>query len=240
MINGKRVLAVIPARGGSKGVPGKNIRELAGKPLIAWTIEEAHKSKYIDYVAVSSDDQAIMDISRKWGAEVPFTRPSHLAQDDTPGISPILHAIHELPGYDYVVCLQPTSPMRITEDIDRCVEMMLSCSAPSAVSVTEPDKSPYWMFTIDNGFRMQPIMGTTGATRRQDLPNVYALNGAVYVAEVNGLLQSATFLTEETAGYIMPKERSLDIDTMLDFQICEYLLGLKAKVSAPRKVQIDE
>lgn len=224
MINEKKVLAVIPARGGSKGVPQKNIKSLAGKPLVAWTIEEAMKSRYLDNVILSSDDDKIIAIAKQWGCEVPYKRPERLAMDDTPGILPILHAIEKLPGYDYVVVLQPTSPLRITEDIDRCLEMIQTTKAPSVVSVTEVEKSPYWMFQFGEGSKLAPLMGNTGGYRRQDLPKVYALNGAVYVGEITRLIESKSFLTDETVGYVMPSNRSLDIDSLLDFQICEFLM----------------
>lgn len=229
MYNNKTILAIIPARGGSKGVPGKNIRPLGGKPLIAWTIEAAAQSAYIDRVIVTSDDEMIIRTARQYGAEVPFVRPSELAQDDTPGMLPLLHAIDELPGYDFIVELQPTSPFRTTEDIDGCIELCIGTEAFAVVSVTESDKSPYWMFHFNEQQHLQPIMGHTGAVRRQDLPKVLLLNGAVYVADTNWLLNTKTFLTEETKGFIMPKERSQDIDTLTDFGFCEYLLSVNLK-----------
>lgn len=225
MIRGKSVLAIIPARGGSKGVPRKNIRPLAGKPLIAWTIAEAKKSRYIDRLVLSSDDQEIIGVAREWGCEAPFARPAELARDDTPGIEPVLHALGELPGYDYVVLLQPTSPLRTVADIDGTLELCLARGARACVSVTEPDKSPYWMFSRDNDGRLRPLIDTDEiAARRQDLPPAYALNGAVYVAEAGWLVESRSFLTAETLGYDMPKERAADIDTELDFAIAELLL----------------
>lgn len=121
-----KILAIIPARGGSKGVPRKNIRDLAGKPLIAWTIEEAKKSKYITRLILSSEDEEIIEAAKKYGCEVPFVRPIELAQDNTPGIEPVLHAIEKCPGYDYVLLLQPTSPLRTVEDIDGCIEFLLN------------------------------------------------------------------------------------------------------------------
>lgn len=225
MIGSKKVLAIIPARGGSKGVLRKNIREVAGKPLIAWTILEARKSMYIDRIIVSTDDQEISDVAQQWGCEIPFMRPAHLAQDNTPGIEPVIHAIESLPGYDYVVLLQPTSPLRTIEDIDGCIELCASKVACSCVSVTEPDKNPYWMFTIDVDGKMQPLLeGKTLISRRQDLPTVYALNGAVYVADAKSIVETRLFITDDTVPYIMSKNNSIDVDTEADLIVAEIFL----------------
>ena len=223
MINGKSVLAIIPARGGSKGVPRKNIRDLAGKPLIAWTIEAAKASQYIDRLVLSSDDAEIIGVAQAHGCEAPFVRPAELARDETPGIDPILHALQALPGYDYVVLLQPTSPLRTGEDIDGCIARCEEKNAPACVSVTEPDHHPQWMYTLDDRETLQPISGQR-AVRRQDLPEVYALNGAVYVARTEWLFETRNFLSESTQGYVMPSRRSLDIDTEQDLAIAACLL----------------
>lgn len=220
-----KILAIIPARGGSKGVPRKNIRQLAGKPLIAWTIEEAKKSKYITKMILSSEDDEIIEVAKEYGCYVPFKRPLVLAQDDTPGIDPVLHAIEQCPAYDYVVLLQPTSPLRTVHDIDRCIEMMISQNLDFCVSVTEPSESPYWMYKVNEDGVMQPFTEQLEmVSRRQDLPTVYTLNGAVYVARVDKLLEEKSFLTPSTKAYIMPSERSFDIDTELDFIVCEQVL----------------
>jgi len=225
MIDGKRILAIIPARGGSKGVPRKNIRDLGGKPLIAWTIEEAKKSRYIDRLVLSSEDAEIIAVAKAWGCEGPFVRPLELAQDDTPGIAPVLHALELLPDYDYVVLLQPTSPLRRVEDIDGCIELCLTKQADSCVSVTETDKSPYWMYTLAADAVMLPVIPTEKQiTRRQDAPAVYALNGAVYVARTAWLRKSKSFVMANTVAYPMPKERALDIDTELDFAFVQTVI----------------
>lgn len=228
MINGKSVLAIIPARGGSKGVPRKNIRDLAGKPLIAWTIEAARKSIYIDRLVLSSEDTEIIEVARSWGCEVPFVRPTELAQDDTPGIDPVLHALTELPGYDYVVLLQPTSPLRTTADIDGCIVHCEEKTAPACVSVTEPAHHPQWMFTLSDAEVLLPISEQRGV-RRQDLPTVYALNGAVYVARTAWLFETRGFLGKGTHGYVMPSSRSIDIDTEQDIAFAACLLQQQEK-----------
>lgn len=228
MVNDKKVLAVIPARGGSKGVPRKNIRPLGGKPLLAWSIEAARRSRYIDRVILSSDDEEIIAVARQAQCEVPFVRPAELAKDDTPGVEPILHALRMVPGYDYVVLLQPTSPFRRAEDIDRCIEACVNAQAPCCVSVTAPDKSPFWMFSMDEQARLAPVLAAAdGFARRQDLPPVYALNGAVYVAQTDWLLETGSFITSDTLGCEMSKEHSADIDSEEDLAYCEFRLSRK-------------
>ena len=217
-----KILAIIPARGGSKGVPRKNIRELVGKPLIAWTIEEAKKSKYITRTILSSEDPEIIEVAKRYGCEVPFVRPLELAQDDTPGIEPVLHVVDQCPGFDYIVLLQPTSPLRTFEDIDGCIELIFKNKSPACVSVSIADISPYWMYTMQEKEQLSPLLTDGFFSRRQDLPKVYALNGAVYVAKVSWLQNKKTFITDETIGYVMSESHSLDIDTEEDFLYCDW------------------
>lgn len=222
MIDGGKVLAVIPARGGSKGVPRKNIRVVAGRPLIAWTIEEARKSKYIDRLVVSSDDAEIIEVARSWGCEAPFVRPAELSRDESPGIDPVLHALDMLPGYDWLVLLQTTSPLRSVADIDGCLDRCVEAVANACVTVAPAEQSPYWMYSLGTDGRMQALLPTqVEVARRQDLPPAYLLNGAVYVARCEWLRRHRTFVNEETIGFVMPQERSLDIDTELDLQILD-------------------
>ena len=226
MYKGKKILAVIPARGGSKGVPRKNIKILAGRPLIAWTIEEAKKSKFIDTCIVSTEDEEIKSVSEAWGGVVPFMRPEGLAQDDTPGIEPILHAIRMTPGYEFIVMLQVTSPLRTVEDIDGAIAYCLDKSCESCVSVTEVSHSPFWMYQLDEKKKMHPILQIEKekSYQRQKLPKIYQLNGAVYVASVDLVKKQYGFIGEDTMGYVMPQERSYDIDSMLDFEVAEILM----------------
>lgn len=219
-------MAIIPARGGSKGVPRKNIRELCGKPLIAWTIEEAQKSKYIDRLILSSEDAEIITVAKEWGCEVPFVRPQELAQDETPGVAPVIHALETLPErYDYVVLLQPTSPLRLAKDIDECLELFRKKEDVICVSVTEPEESPYWMYKITEKNALKSLITDENkAVRRQDLPKVYVLNGAIYISKSSQLLKAKNFVFDGARAYIMPKERSIDIDDEWDLHLLHHML----------------
>ncbi|KJS31437.1 MAG: acylneuraminate cytidylyltransferase [Desulfatitalea sp. BRH_c12] len=227
MIDSQTILAIIPARGQSKQVPRKNIRAVNGKPLIAWTIEAARKSAYIDRLILSSEDAEIIRVAEKLGCEVPFVRPSELAADDTPGILPVLHAIENMPRkYDLVMLLQPTSPLRTTEDIDGCLAFFAQTTAPACVSVVRADKSPYWHYRVTgNDHLLQPLLpADLGDRPRQLLPETVLLNGAIYLARTPWLMKTRTFVTEQTSAYRMPKERSIDIDSELDFALLASLL----------------
>lgn len=219
-----RTLGLIPARGGSKGIPRKNIRPIAGKPLITWTIEAALNSSMLDAVVVSTDDAEIAELASRAGAQVPFIRPPHLAQDSTPGLAPVLHALTELPGFDAVLLLQPTSPLRRTEDIDSCLRLALAHQSPSVVSVSEPDTHPYWTYRLTAGQTLEHLIDAAPVARRQDLPPVYAVNGALYYAQADWLWRSQRMVGPETLAFVMARDRSVDIDTSLDWQIAEMLL----------------
>jgi N-acylneuraminate cytidylyltransferase len=215
-----RVIALITARGGSKGLPRKNVLIAGGKPLVAWTVEEAFSAKCIDRVVLSSDDDEIMVAAKAAGCDIPFSRPAHLAGDIASSIDVVLHALDQLPGYEYVVLLQPTSPLRTAADIDAAFALMLEKAAPSCVSVCEVDQSPYWMYRVEANNKLQRLLPEIrGVTRRQDLPPIYVLNGAIYIARIDWLRANNNFVGLETVAYLMPKERSLDIDTAEDFEI---------------------
>lgn len=219
------LLAIIPARGGSKGIPRKNIKPLMGKPLIGWSIDAAKQASCVDRLIISTEDEEIASVARGLGADVPFMRPAELAADETPGIAPVLHAIEQLPVYDWVLLLQPTSPLRSAEDIDGIWQFCQERGAPSAVSVCEVGKHPYWMYQSDAEHRLQPfIEGRPDVTRRQDLPPAYALNGALYIARTDWLLEQQGFIGTETLGYIMPPERSVDLDAPQDWRWVEFLI----------------
>ena len=224
-----KTLALITARGGSKGLPRKNILMAGGKPLIAWTIEAARQSKIIDQVVLSSDDDEIINIAKSWGCSVPFRRPELLANDSAKSMDVVIHALEQLPGFEYVILLQPTSPMRTSLDIDTAFEEFKYSGAPTCVSVCEAEQSPYWMYYRDNNKKINNVISQPTSTyRRQDLPKVYILNGAIYISRVDWLLKNKSFIVNETIGYVMTKENSLDIDTSVDFKLFEsYIATVK-------------
>ncbi len=228
MIHDSRVLAIIVGRGGSKGLPRKNVRELAGKPLIAWSIEAASQSRFLDRTIVSTDDAEIAAVARAHGADVPFMRPAELADDDAPIIDTILHATNSLAEqYRYVVMLQATSPLRLGADIDDALAHCWKLNAPACVSIVAEPKM-HWALGMKATGQLVLPPGIT--TRRQDLPDLYRPNGAIYISELEWLRRHRDFYTPETAGYVMPPERSVDIDTMLDFRLAEALLADKVPV----------
>ncbi|MGH8249557.1 MAG: cytidylyltransferase domain-containing protein [Steroidobacteraceae bacterium] len=229
MINERSVLGVITARGGSKGLPGKNIRPLGGKPLLAWTVEAARASRYMDRVITTTDDDSIAEIARSYGSDVPFRRHASLASDHTTSVEVVLDALERCPGYDYVVLLQPTSPLRTERDIDGALELCDQAAAPACVSVCRAAQSPYWMFTVGSDKSIKPLFPDRLPARRQDLPAVYSLNGAVYVAVTERLRAERTFITSRTVAYEMPADRSVDIDAESDLQRAESCLKARQR-----------
>lgn len=229
MINRKKILAVITARGGSKGVHRKNIRIVAKKPLIAWTIEAARKSIFIDRLIVSTDDLEIAEVAKQFGAEVPFLRPKELASDESSGISPVIHAIENVDAtYDYVLLLQPTSPLRTSDDIDNAIKLFFEKGTDSCVSVSESNKHPNLMYQISTDLSLIPVFASNDKhLRRQDLTKVFSVNGAIYIAKRDFLMTEKKFIDNETLAFIMPPERSLDIDSEFDLLIADLLITHK-------------
>lgn len=217
MSESRRVLAIIPARGGSKGLPGKNIRMVGGRPLLAWTIAAAQGARSIDHVVLTSDDMATMAVARSLGCDVPFQRPDALSTDTATSVDVVLHALEAVPGFDTVVLLQPTSPLRSAGDIDAAFEQFERTGAESCVSVSPVEQSPYWMYFVASDHSLAPVLPSPVAmTRRQELPPVFALNGAIYIVDVAALRRTRSFVSPRTVAYIMPPSRSLDIDTAAD------------------------
>lgn len=228
MVDGKRITAVICARGGSKGLPGKNVRALGGKPMIAWSVVAAMGSRYLDRTLVSTDDPAIAEAARQAGAEVPFLRPAELADDSANIVDAVLHAVDtSADACDYVVLLQATSPLRLAQDIDGCIALCLSRGAPAAATLCEAGKSPFWMFHLSADQTVDLVIPRDAVGfLRQALPPAYAPNGAVYVAHRDWLREHRTFWRPGTTlGHLMPAERSVDVDSLMDFRLAELLIA---------------
>lgn len=227
MIDGKTVFAIIPARGGSKGLVGKNIEMVGGKPMLAWSIEAAKGSKYIDRTIISSDDNNIITVGEDFGGEVPFVRPEKLATDTSLTEDVLIHALDQMTEiYDYIVLLQPTSPLRVTKDIDSAIKNCHDAGAPACVSVCESNKSPYLMYHLDESQKLKLVIEQKYITnRRQDFPETFTPNGAVFVAQVPWFRKNLTFYGPDTIAFKMPAERSVDVDTILDLTLVKALLN---------------
>jgi CMP-N,N'-diacetyllegionaminic acid synthase len=230
MIDKYKVVCIIPARGGSKGVPRKNIKPLAGKPLIAYTIEQSRQSKYIDRTIVSTEDREIADISQQCGAEVPFMRPDDLAGDHVATMDVLLHTINWLEekdkyNFDILVLLHTTTPLREVKDIDSCVKMLVETKADNVISVTEAHRNPYFNMVEVDGQGKVRLVKEGAFTTRQSAPEVYDLNASIYVWWKDILKKEKKVFLAGSKIYVMPKERSIDIDDAVDFRIAEYLVN---------------
>ncbi|QDT03502.1 CMP-N,N'-diacetyllegionaminic acid synthase [Rubripirellula lacrimiformis] len=219
-----KYLGIIPARGGSKGIIQKNLQPLGGRPLIAWTIDAANACRELDHVIVSTDCQQIADTARSFGADVPFMRPPELSTDTATSFDAVCHAVDNVFGYDAMVLLQPTSPLRSATDLSHAIQHFESSGASSLVSVCPASKHPNWMKTIDANGKLHAYQEQITATRRQDLKPVYALNGAIYISKIDAMRSSGSIVTDDAVAFVMPPDKSHDIDTEIDLKICEMLL----------------
>lgn len=234
MYKSKRILCLIPARGGSKGIPKKNIKLLSGKPLIAWTIEQALKSKYLDKILVSTDDEEIAEISKKYKAEVPFLRPKELAKDESPTSDTIIHAINWLENrnecFDILVLLEPTSPLRKEDDIDKALEEFIKnyALADSLISVGEVHmENPHIVKKIENGY-VKPFMELNkNFHQRQSLPKVYFPYGVIYAVKTDSFNKKKTFYLDKTIPYFIERWQNYEIDDIYDFYCIETILNRK-------------
>jgi CMP-N-acetylneuraminic acid synthetase len=223
----KKILAIIPSRGDSKRLPGKNILDLAGKPLIAWTIEAALGSKYIDHIMVSTDNNNIAQVAKKYGADVPFMRPHELATDESTSIDTVLHVIKNFEEngdyYDYIVLLQPTSPLRSSHNIDESIELLQTRECNAVISVCEAEHNPLWCNILpDNGSLSNFLDSSVLNKRSQDLERYYRLNGAIYLCDTEKLKKEKTFfLRDNCVAYKMSRDNSIDIDEEIDFRLAE-------------------
>lgn len=228
-----RVLGLVTARGGSKGVPRKNIREMNGKPLLAYTAEAAFDARSLSRVVLSTDDDAIAEVGRNWGMDVPFIRPGSLAQDTTPSIDVVIHAIAELEkagdGFDAVCLLQPTNPLRRAEDIDACVELLVTSKADTVLSIlpVPNEYNPKWVYWRSQAGSLSLVTGDNEPVpRRQELPPAYHRDGSVYVTRTSVIRERGTLYGDAVLGYEMRPEFSSNIDTEEDWcRVEKRLLG---------------
>lgn len=225
MLSGKRVLAVIPARGGSKRLPKKNLLDLAGKPLVAWSIEAAQKSRYVDTIVVSSDDEELLELARTMGV-IALKRPAELASDTASSFDAVSHAITHHLGHECTLLLQPTSPLRNARHIDEALEMYIEKEALGVISVCEMEHSPLWANELPenlslDGFLREEILHK----RSQELPRHYRLNGAIYITDTAELLKEREFfLKKRLYAYVMDRLHSIDIDEKIDFLLAKTII----------------
>jgi N-acylneuraminate cytidylyltransferase/CMP-N,N'-diacetyllegionaminic acid synthase len=231
MKSGDSVLVTVCARGGSKGVPNKNIRLVAGEPLIAHTLRQAKSWDRMTDLIVSTDDDEIASVAREWGAAVPFRRPDNLASDEAAKLPVIQHATRQMEDetgqeYDYVVDLDATAPIRLVEDIENCFKIVVETEANNAYTVTEADKNPYFnMVELDDrGYAHLSKELPDEVVRRQDAPSVYEMNASVYTYERDYLSGATSHHSEKTAISTMPPERSIDIDRGIDLAFVSFLM----------------
>lgn len=230
MYGDSQVLALIPARAGSKGMPHKNVLEVAGRPLIGWTILAARESRFVDRVVVSTDGEDIARIARDLGADVPFMRPAELSSDEATAKDVVLHCMEELEKagtrYEILVLLQPTSPLRTGEDIDQALELLVSRHAEAIVGVCKTGHSPLWVNTLPPDGDMSHFLRPEIVSRlRQSLPDYYRVNGAIYITRWQRLRSGGWFFGPGSFAYVMPPGRSVDIDSTFDLQVAECLLS---------------
>jgi CMP-N-acetylneuraminic acid synthetase len=223
MINNKKVLAIIPARAGSKRVKSKNLRDLGGKPLIAWTIEAAKKSKYIDHIFVSTDSEKIQTIAKELSVSAEPLRKDELSGDHATSTDVVLDIIQNIKtDYDLILLIQPTSPLRNVSDIDGAIELYFEKNAKSVVSVCETEAPLSWCGEIGDDLNLDPIINNLEQKRSQDIRKTFMLNGAVYISDRSHFIENKTFyIKNETYSFVMSRKRSIDIDTEEDF-----LLGI--------------
>ncbi|MFL9755297.1 cytidylyltransferase domain-containing protein [Vibrio cyclitrophicus] len=229
MLNGKRVIAIIPARGGSKRLPKKNILPLGGKPLIGWTIEAAKNSAYVDDIFISTDDQEIADVVSEFGITVPELRPEELSTDTATTQSVLFYTLEKYAKEaDIVVLLQPTSPFRTAKHIDEAIKSLVEKSAFSVVSVTPCEHPPQWANTLPDNGSMKDFIRLRDGKRSQELCEAFRLNGAIYVYDIHRLVATGKMdYRVDTYAYKMPNEASIDIDTKIDFNMAEFFYTQK-------------
>ena len=228
----KKILCIVPARGGSKGIPGKNIKPLAEKPLIAYVIEAAKASRHLTQdgqIVVSTDSAEIADVANAFGAETPFLRPQALASDHSPTVDAIRHALAYFEAqsqrFELVVLLQPTQPFVTGDDIDRAIDEFYGAgSHQGLVGVSAVKEHPILMRTISDEGRLVSLLNVHSTVRRQDMPSFYKVNGCIYINTVTDYAKSTLSLNDNPIPFVMPQDKAIDIDDMRDFEYADWLM----------------
>lgn len=233
MYKAKRFLAIVPARGGSKGIPRKNLVQINNKPLIQYTIDEALSSKYLDDIIVSTDDLEITEISKQLGASVPYLRPAHLAADESKMIDTIIHVIEKQKElgleYDYVILLQPTQPLRKSWHIDEAIESIVKYNQESLVSVSKVQEHPLLIRKLNEDGGLEPLLKMNSTVRRQDFEDYYKINGAIYINKIDSTLNISTSFNDNKFAYVMGGQFDIDIDERFDLEVFKLILSSRNK-----------
>lgn len=228
MYKDKKILAVIPARGGSKGIPSKNIFNVGGQPLIKYTIDCAKNSKYLDRAVISTDSLEIKRVAEEYGGDVPFMRPAELALDTSKTIDCIVHAVNSLKEmgeeYDYVMIIQNTVPLRKGWHVDESIEKIVDSNERSLVSVTEVEQHPILMRTLNEDGTLKKLLPMSSTMRRQDFPKFYKVDGAIAIQKIDEEFNLNTSINDGKLAYIMESKYSIDIDNYIDIKVIEYYL----------------
>lgn len=233
MYKGKKILAIIPARGGSKGLPGKNIRPLLGKPLIAWSIEHAKNSEFVDEIFISTDSKDIADVAEMYGVRVPELRPAELAVDTAPSSAFIEYTINKYQKegriFDYFILLEPTSPLRETSDVDQSIKQLIDNPCyDSIVGVCKAeDVHPAFMVKVGSKGELVPYEDSMKTLRRQDLPDVFYFEGTIYVSKCSAFIEKKSFYHDSTMPYVVPKWKAPEVDDIIDFVTIEAIMKAK-------------
>ena len=232
MVSNQKVLAIIPARGGSKGIPGKNIKPICGKPLVGWPILAAQKSKYVDDIIVSTDSHEIADVAKRFNINVPFIRPDELSQDDSSSISVVNHALEFFKKnnqiYDFVLLLEPTSPLTESSDIDTALEQLINAQpkASAIVGVTRVESShPDFCVSVNEDGFITPFARKWQVLRRQEIEILYHFEGSLYISTVKSLEENQSFYHDQTIPYLVPKWKAFEIDDLTDFFCVEAIMN---------------
>lgn len=240
MLN-KKIMAIIPARGGSKGIKRKNLYNICGHPLIYWTLKETMKIKFIDNIILTSDNNEILEYSKSLKCCTSLKRSKKLSEDDSKTSDVIIDVLEKFPGYDYFILLQPTSPLRTASDINNAFIKMVEEKSKCCISIYKTNLKANWLLKLKNDKKLKPLISKNELIkRRQDIDDTFLPNGAIYISEVKSFLNKKTFFSSNTSAYVMPKKFSIDIDNMYQMKKCEKILFQRIEKLAGFDNQLDE